>query len=92
MGDALLLDEFGLILDLGVLVAGGHEGGHFEVCLQHQLPDGVVDAVDLLALVADRAPPRQTDFLLPADGLTARIFTLHAHYYSIHLPYPRQSL
>jgi hypothetical protein len=63
-----------------VLVAGGDEGTHLEVSLQDDLANDVVHPVQLLRLVADSAPPHQSQPLPLACRLRTRELSLHRDY------------
>lgn len=52
------MNEFGFVLDLGMLDTGFDEGRHFEVTLKDDLPNHVVHLVELLRLVANGAAAR----------------------------------
>lgn len=57
MGEGLLLDECGFILDVGVLVAGPEEGDEVESVVLHHFVDEVFGVLVVGSLMADGAGP-----------------------------------
>lgn len=58
MGGRVLVDESGLILEMGVLLAGADECGQLEVVVQHHLANQVIIAIVVLSLVPNRSRAR----------------------------------
>lgn len=58
MGGRVLVDESGLILEMGVLLAGADECGQLEVVVQHHLANQVIIAIVVLSLVPNRSGTR----------------------------------
>lgn len=58
MGGRVLVDEPGLILEMGVLLAGADECGQLEVVVQHHLANQVIIAIVVLSLVPNRSRAR----------------------------------